>query len=351
MDSFQNMDYKSAGVDVEAGRDFVKRITQTVEKTYRPEVLGKLGGFGGMFSLPTGYHEPVLVSGTDGVGTKLKLAHQLDRHDTVGIDLVAMCVNDVLCCGAEPLFFLDYLATGQLEPEQLAQVVEGIAKGCELSGAALLGGETAEMPGFYQVGEYDLAGFCVGIVEKSKILDPEKIQVGDVAIGLASSGVHSNGFSLVRKIISDGGFDWNDRPLGLSGASLGDVLLTPTQLYVKPVLAALKSTLNIKGMAHITGGGLPENLPRCLGAGRSVQVDPASWDILPIFKWLAEVGSVDPEAMFNTFNMGIGMVVIVSPDDVTATIDFFQEQKLPTYRIGEIIQGNGEVLGLYKSGD
>lgn len=345
------MDYKSAGVDVEAGRDFVRRITQTVEKTYRPEVLGKLGGFGGMFSLPTGYHEPVLVSGTDGVGTKLKLAHQLDRHDTVGIDLVAMCVNDVLCCGAEPLFFLDYLATGQLEPEQLAQVVEGIAKGCELSGAALLGGETAEMPGFYQVGEYDLAGFCVGIVEKSKILDPEKIQVGDVAIGLASSGVHSNGFSLVRKIISDGGFDWNDRPSSLGGASLGDVLLTPTQLYVKPVLTALKSSLRIKGMAHITGGGLPENLPRCLGAGRSVQVDPTSWDILPIFKWLAEVGNVDQQAMFNTFNMGIGMVVIVSPDDVTATIDFFQEQKLPSYRIGEIIRGNGEVLGLYKSGD
>ena len=342
------MDYKSAGVDVEAGRDFVKRITQTVEKTYRPEVLGKLGGFGGMFSLPTGYQEPVLVSGTDGVGTKLKLAHQLDRHDTVGIDLVAMCVNDVLCCGAEPLFFLDYLATGQLKPEQLVQVVKGIAKGCELSGVALLGGETAEMPGFYQVGEYDLAGFCVGIVEKSKILDPEKIQVGDVAIGLASSGVHSNGFSLVRKIISDGGFDWNDRPLGLGG-SLGDVLLTPTRLYVKPVLAALKSTLNIKGLAHITGGGLPENLPRCLGAGQSMKLDPASWDPIQIFEWLAEVGGVSREAMFNTFNMGIGMVVIVSPDQANNAIDFFQEQKLPTYRIGEIIEGNGEVLGLYRS--
>jgi len=348
MDSSQTMDYKSAGVDVEAGRDFVKRITQTVEKTYRPEVLGKLGGFGGMFSLPTGYQEPVLVSGTDGVGTKLKLAHQLDRHDTVGIDLVAMCVNDVLCCGAEPLFFLDYLATGQLRPEQLVQVVKGIAKGCELSGVALLGGETAEMPGFYQVGEYDLAGFCVGIVEKSKILDPEKIQVGDVAIGLASSGVHSNGFSLVRKIISDGGFDWNDRPLGLGG-SLGDVLLTPTRLYVKPVLAALKSTLNIKGLAHITGGGLPENLPRCLGAGQSMKLDPASWDPIQIFEWLAEVGGVSREAMFNTFNMGIGMVVIVSPNDANNTIDFFQEQKLPTYRIGEIIEGNGEVLGLYRS--
>ena len=341
------MDYKSAGVDVEAGRDFVKRITQTVEKTYRPEVLGKLGGFGGMFSLPTGYQEPVLVSGTDGVGTKLKLAHQLNRHDTVGIDLVAMCVNDVLCCGAEPLFFLDYLATGQLEPEQLVQVVKGIAKGCELSGVALLGGETAEMPGFYQVGEYDLAGFCVGIVEKSKILDPEKIQVGDVAIGLASSGVHSNGFSLVRKIISDGGFDWSDRPRGLGG-SLGDVLLTPTQLYVKPVLAALKSHLTIKGLAHITGGGLPENLPRCLGTGQSIKLDPAGWDHIQIFEWLAEVGSVSREAMFNTFNMGIGMVVIVPPHDAIRAIDFFQEQKLPTYQIGEVIEGNGEVLGLYR---
>ncbi len=341
------MDYKSAGVDVEAGRDFVRRITQTVEKTYRPEVLGKLGGFGGMFSLPTGYQEPVLVSGTDGVGTKLKLAHQLNRHDTVGIDLVAMCVNDVLCCGAEPLFFLDYLATGQLEPEQLVQVVKGIAKGCELSGVALLGGETAEMPGFYQVGEYDLAGFCVGIVEKSKILDPEKIQVGDVAIGLASSGVHSNGFSLVRKIISEGGFDWSDRPRGLGG-SLGDVLLTPTQLYVKPVLAALKSHLTIKGLAHITGGGLPENLPRCLGTGQSIKLDPAGWDPIQIFEWLAEVGSVSREAMFNTFNMGIGMVVIVPPHDAIRAVDFFQEQKLPTYQIGEVIEGNGEVVGLYR---
>ena len=347
MDSSQTMDYKSAGVDVEAGRDFVRRITQTVEKTYRPEVLGKLGGFGGMFSLPTGYQEPVLVSGTDGVGTKLKLAHQLNRHDTVGIDLVAMCVNDVLCCGAEPLFFLDYLATGQLEPEQLVQVVKGIAKGCELSGVALLGGETAEMPGFYQVGEYDLAGFCVGIVEKSKILDPEKIQVGDVAIGLASSGVHSNGFSLVRKIISEGGFDWSDRPRGLGG-SLGDVLLTPTQLYVKPVLAALKSHLTIKGLAHITGGGLPENLPRCLGTGQSIKLDPAGWDPIQIFEWLAEVGSVSREAMFNTFNMGIGMVVIVPPHDAIRAVDFFQEQKLPTYQIGEVIEGNGEVVGLYR---
>lgn len=343
-----SLSYADAGVDIAAGNELVDLIKPLAKSTRRKGAGASLGGFGGLFDLKAcGFKDPVLVAANDGVGTKLKLAIDAHLHHGVGIDLVAMCVNDVLCCGAEPLFFLDYLATGQLEPEQLAQVVEGIAKGCELSGAALLGGETAEMPGFYQVGEYDLAGFCVGIVEKSKILDPEKIQVGDVAIALASSGVHSNGFSLVRKIISDGGFDWTDRPAGLGGASLGDVLLTPTQLYVKPILAALKTTLNIKGMAHITGGGLPENLPRCLGAGRSVQVDPTSWDILPIFQWLAEVGDVNAEAMFNTFNMGIGMVVIVPPDDTTATLDFFKAQGLPSYRIGEIIAGHGEVLGLY----
>ncbi|MBD2326996.1 phosphoribosylformylglycinamidine cyclo-ligase [Alkalinema sp. FACHB-956] len=340
------MDYRSAGVDVEAGRDFVKRITQTVERTYRPEVLGRLGGFSGLFDLPKGYSEPVLVSGTDGVGTKLKLAHQLDRHDTVGIDLVAMCVNDVLCCGAEPLFFLDYLATGHLEPAQLAQVVEGIAKGCELSGCALLGGETAEMPGFYQAGEYDLAGFCVGIVEKSRILDGSQVQLGDVAIGLASSGVHSNGFSLVRKIIADQGLGWDEAPAALGGKTLGETLLTPTQLYVKPVREAMKAGLEIHGLAHITGGGLPENLPRCLGAGQTVKLDPTSWEVLPIFQWLAEVGQVSPINMFNTFNMGIGLVVLVPADRAQASLDFFQAQDIAAYRIGEVVAGNGELLGL-----
>ncbi|MCU0549166.1 MAG: phosphoribosylformylglycinamidine cyclo-ligase, partial [Leptolyngbya sp. Prado105] len=246
------MDYREAGVDVEAGRAFVDRIRDSVKRTYRSEVLGGLGGFSGLFQLPSGYQEPVLVSGTDGVGTKLKLAHQLDVHNTVGIDLVAMCVNDVLTCGAEPLFFLDYVATGKLLPDQLADVVEGIAQGCEWSGCALMGGETAEMPGFYQPNEYDLAGFCVGIVEKSRILDGSRVKVGDVAIGLASSGVHSNGFSLVRKIVNDRGFDWSDRPSDLGGATLGEVLLTPTQLYVKPILAALKAGIEIHGMAHIT---------------------------------------------------------------------------------------------------
>ncbi len=341
------MDYKTAGVDVEAGRDFVKRITQTVEKTYRPEVMGRLGGFSGLFSLPTGYTEPVLVSGTDGVGTKLKLAHQLDRHDTVGIDLVAMCVNDVLCCGAEPLFFLDYLATGHLEPAQLAQVVEGIAKGCELSGAALLGGETAEMPGFYQSGEYDLAGFCVGIVEKSKILDGSQVEIGDVAIALASSGVHSNGFSLVRKVVSDSGSQWEDKPEILGGQSLGDALLEPTRIYVKAIQAAMKSGMTIHGMAHITGGGLPENLPRALSPGQSVQVDPQAWTVLPIFNWIAAVGQVPLKDMYNTFNMGVGLIVFVSKDDAGNAIDFFESQQIDAYQIGDVIAGTGDVIGLW----
>lgn len=250
------MDYKSAGVDVEAGRAFVQQIRSMVDRTRRPEVLGGMGGFSGLFQLPSGYQEPVLVSGTDGVGTKLKLAQQVDRHDTVGIDLVAMCVNDVLTCGAEPLFFLDYLATGKLQPEQLAQVVSGIAIGCEQAGCALLGGETAEMPGFYQPGEYDLAGFSVGIVEKSRILDSSRVQVGDVAIGLASSGVHSNGFSLVRKIIE--GHRLDSMPFG--DRSLAEELLTPTRIYAQSILAAQKAGLDIHAMAHITGGGLSENL-------------------------------------------------------------------------------------------
>ena len=340
------MDYREAGVDVEAGRAFVERIRSMVESTRRPEVLGGLGGFSGLFQLPTGYQEPVLVSGTDGVGTKLKIAHLLDRHDTVGIDLVAMCVNDVLTCGAEPLFFLDYLATGHLNPEQLAQVVSGISQGCRLSGCALLGGETAEMPGFYQPGEYDLAGFCVGIVEKSQVLDGSQIQIGDVAIGLASQGVHSNGFSLVRKIVSDRGFDWSDRPELLGGQTLGEVFLTPTQVYVKPILATRKAGLPIHGMAHITGGGLPENLPRCLGAGQSIQVDPSRWDVPPVFRWLAQEGEVGETAMFNTFNMGIGFVVIVPPDQAESTVQFFLQQDIAAQAIGEVIAGTGELVGL-----
>lgn len=343
------MDYRQAGVDVEAGRAFVDKIRNMVNSTARPEVLGGLGGFSGLFELPAGYQEPVLVSGTDGVGTKLKLAQSLDRHDTVGIDLVAMCVNDILTSGAEPLFFLDYLATGRLNPDQLAQVVAGIVEGCRQAGCALLGGETAEMPGFYQPGEYDLAGFCVGIVEKRKLVAGAQVQVGDVAIGLASQGVHSNGFSLVRKIVHDRGFDWSDCPDLLGGRSLGEVLLTPTQIYVQPVLGALKAGLAIHGMAHITGGGLPENLPRCLASGQSVQLDPTQWPRLPVFEWLASAGNVQPAEMFNTFNMGIGFVLLVPPNQTEPALRWFTDQNIAAYTIGEVIPGTGDLLGLPES--
>jgi phosphoribosylformylglycinamidine cyclo-ligase len=343
------MDYRDAGVDVEAGRAFVDRIRETVRRTNRPEVLGGIGGFGGLFQLPAGYQEPVLVSGTDGVGTKLLLAHNLNQHDTVGIDLVAMCVNDILTSGAEPLFFLDYVATGHLNQAQLVQVVEGIAQGCEQAGCALLGGETAEMPGFYKADEYDLAGFCVGIVEKHKMISPLQVSVGDVAIGLPSSGVHSNGFSLVRRIIEGKSLQLSDRPAILEGLTLGEVLLTPTQIYVKPVLAALRSGLPIHGMAHITGGGLPENLPRCLGANQSVEVDPCQWDISPIFHWIGAEGRVKPLEMFNTFNMGIGFVVIVPPEQADAALAFFRAEGLKPCRMGAVVPGNGEVLGIPES--
>ncbi|MEB3149297.1 MAG: phosphoribosylformylglycinamidine cyclo-ligase [Sphaerospermopsis kisseleviana] len=341
------MDYRDAGVDVEAGRAFVDQIRNLVHSTFRSEVLGGLGGFGGCFQLPTGYQEPVLVSGTDGVGTKLKIAQILNRHDTVGIDLVAMCVNDVLTSGAEPLFFLDYVATGKLDKEQLTQVVAGIATGCKLAGAALLGGETAEMPGFYQVGEYDLAGFCVGIVEKSKMLDGSQVQVGDVAIGLASAGIHSNGVSLVRKIVSNGGFSWNDTPELLNGQTLGNAFLTPTRIYVKSILAALKNGLKVHGMAHITGGGLPENLPRCLGTGQAIKINPGSWNIPPVFQWLAQAGSVGAESMYNTFNMGVGFVLILPPQQAEQAISHFQSQDIPSFTIGEVVAGSGELIGLF----
>ena len=339
------MDYKEAGVDLEAGRDFLTQIRQDVQSTYRSEVLGGLGGFGGCFELPKGYQQPVLVSGTDGVGTKLKIAQELGRHDTVGIDLVAMCVNDILTSGAEPLFFLDYLATGKLQPQELALVVKGIAEGCRLSGCALLGGETAEMPGFYQLGEYDIAGFCVGVVEKSQLLDSSRVKTGDIAIGLASAGVHSNGFSLVRKIIAAGEFSLSDRPKILRGNTLGAELLTPTKIYVSPVLEAMKQQeITINGMAHITGGGLPENLPRCLSAERSIRVNLNSWSIPPIFQWLAKAGNVKQDDMFDTFNMGIGFVVIVPPKQANITKEWFNSQNIAAYEIGEVIEGDGSLV-------
>jgi phosphoribosylformylglycinamidine cyclo-ligase len=340
------MDYREAGVDVEAGRAFVENIRNMVQSTYRSEVLGALGGFSGCFELPPGYRQPVLVSGTDGVGTKLKLAQNLDRHDTVGIDLVAMCVNDVLTSSAEPLYFLDYLATGKLNSDQLTQVVAGIAEGCRQAGCALLGGETAEMPGFYAPGEYDLAGFCVGIAEKSQLLDGSQVQIGDIAIGLASSGVHSNGFSLVRKIVSAKGWDWQDCPSLLDDRSLGEVLLTPTQIYVKPILEVLRGKLEIRGMAHITGGGLPENLPRCLGQNQAIRIDPKSWAVPAIFEWIAVEGEVSAVDMFNTFNMGIGFVVLVKPEQVDRAIREFEAYKIGAWAIGEVISGTGNLVGL-----
>jgi len=340
------MDYKSAGVDVEAGRSFVEKIRKGVESTYRPEVIGGLGGFGGYFQLPTGYREPVLVSGTDGVGTKLKIAQAVNCHDSIGIDLVAMCVNDILTAGAEPLFFLDYLATGKLEPEQLAEVVRGIVEGCLQSGCTLLGGETAEMPGFYQVNEYDVAGFAVGIVEKSQLLDGSKVALGDIAVGLASSGLHSNGYSLVRKILEKEGLNWTDSPEGFAGKTLAQVCLTPTRIYVKSVLGALKSGLDLHAMAHITGGGLPENLPRCLGKNQAVKIDITAWTPLPIFSFLAARGNIESSEMFHTFNMGIGYVLIISPSDLDKTIKWFQGQGIAAYPIGEVVEGNGQLLGL-----
>jgi len=339
------MDYRSAGVDVEAGRQFVHRIRDLVGRTHRPEVLGSLGGFSGLFQLGR-YDQPLLVAGTDGVGTKLKIAHILDRHDTVGIDLVAMCVNDVLTCGAEPLFFLDYVATGHLEPDQLVAVVDGITQGCQQAGCALLGGETAEMPGFYGPGEYDLAGFCVGVVEKSRLIDGSALQVGDRAIALGSSGLHSNGYSLVRQIIAAGGWDWGDRLEALGDRTLAELCLQPTQIYVQPILSALQAGLDLRGMAHITGGGLPENLPRCLKSGLAVAIDCQSWTIPPLFQWLAQAGSVSLPEMFNTFNMGVGFVAIVPPHHTDQALNHFQSQGLTAWILGEVVPGSGELLGL-----
>ncbi|MEM9004039.1 MAG: phosphoribosylformylglycinamidine cyclo-ligase [Cyanobacteria bacterium P01_F01_bin.86] len=348
------MDYREAGVNVAAGRAFVDRIRQSVASTRRAEVMGDLGGFGGFCQLPAGYREPVLVAGTDGVGTKLKVAQALNCHKTVGIDLVAMCVNDILTSGAEPLFFLDYLATGQLEPEQLSAVVEGIATGCRQANCAILGGETAEMPGFYGPEEYELVGFCVGIVEKDQILDGSQVQLGDTVIGLASQGVHSNGYSLVRKIMAEAersdadrfGYHWDECPEILAGVSLGDALLAPTQIYVSSVLAARQAGLPIHAMAHVTGGGLPENLPRCLGPGQAIELKAMSWLILPIFQWLLEAGGVSTIDMFETFNMGIGFALIVPPDAGEAAIAHFQKYGIAAYEIGQVIAGDKQVTGI-----
>ncbi len=306
------MDYRSAGVDVVAGRAFVERIRSSVDSTRRPEVVGNLGGFGGLCRLPAGLKKPLLVSGTDGVGTKLELAQAHGRHHDVGIDLVAMCVNDVVTSGAEPLFFLDYIATGKLSPEAMAAVVEGIADGCRQSGCALLGGETAEMPGFYPSGRYDLAGFCVAVVEEDALIDGRQVSAGDRLIALGSSGVHSNGFSLVRRILEAAGASSETRLPG-SGASVIEALLTPTQLYPAAVKALLTAGVPLRAMAHITGGGLPENLPRALPAHLHAVIDPASWERPALFCWLQEQGCIPEEDLWNTFNLGVGFVLVVPP--------------------------------------
>ena len=325
--------YRDAGVDIDAGNQVVERIKPLVKRTFRPEVMGGLGGFGALFDLSGKYREPVLVSGTDGVGTKLKLAQQLDRHDTIGIDLVAMCVNDVLVQGAEPLFFLDYFATGKLQVDTTVAVVGGIAKGCELAGCALIGGETAEMPDMYPPGEYDLAGFTVGAVEKSQLLDGAAVRAGDVLIGIASSGPHSNGYSLVRKIYERAG-----RPaeLDLGGTKLVDALMAPTTIYVKPVLSLLKGHA-VHAMAHITGGGLTENIIRVIPDGLGLAIDASSWPLPPVFDWLMREGAVPREEMWRTFNCGIGFVLVVPPGAVSAIEGDLDGHGLGHWRIGEVV--------------
>ncbi|HEY8096104.1 MAG TPA: phosphoribosylformylglycinamidine cyclo-ligase, partial [Methylobacter sp.] len=328
----KGLNYKSAGVDIEAGNALVERIKPIAARTRTAGVMAGLGGFGSMFELPLDrYQQPILVSGTDGVGTKLKLANELNIHDTIGIDLVAMCVNDIIVQGAEPLFFLDYFATGKLDVDTAASVVDGIGKGCELAGAALVGGETAEMPGMYADGEYDLAGFCVGIVEKSKVLDGSKVKVGDKLIGIASSGPHSNGYSLIRKIISHSNVALTD---SFNGKTLGLTLLEPTRIYVKSLLALLDK-VPVHALAHITGGGLTENLPRVLPQGTKANIDLASWEFPAIFKWLQEQGNVSLPDMLVTFNCGIGMIVCVASEDEHATLRTLDQLGETAFTIGE----------------
>ena len=337
-----SLSYKDAGVDIDAGNALVERIKPAVARTRRPGVLGGIGGFGGLFELPLeGYRQPVLVSGTDGVGTKLKLAIEQGRHDGIGIDLVAMCVNDIVVTGAEPLFFLDYYATGRLDGEIAARVIEGIADGCAQAGAALIGGETAEMPGMYGEGDYDLAGFAVGVVEKAQIIDGGKVARGDVLIGLASSGPHSNGYSLIRKILEVSGADPQTRLA--DGQRLIDALLAPTRIYVKPLLGLIER-INVHALAHITGGGLPENLPRVLPEGAAAHIDAASWSRPAVFDWLQAQGGVAETEMYRTFNCGVGMVVCVAAADADAAIEQLNAAGETAWRLGEITAGNGEVV-------
>lgn len=336
--------YEKAGVNLEAGYEVVRRIKKHVASTSRLGVMGNIGAFGGMFDLSAlQVKEPVLVSGTDGVGTKLKLAFEMDKHDTIGIDAVAMCVNDVLAQGAEPLVFLDYVAVGHNEPQKIEAVVAGVAEGCRQAGCALVGGETAEMPGMYEGGEYDIAGFTVGVVERSRLIDGSKVKTGDVLVGIASSGVHSNGFSLVRKVLSDNGLELNKVYPELSNRTLGEVLLTPTKIYVKPVLDVIRRC-EVHGISHITGGGFYENIPRCLPDGMTVKIEKAAVRTPPIFKMLRETGHIPERDMFNTFNMGVGMAVIVSRDTADQALSALAQHGCPGYVIGEVISGEERVI-------
>ena len=336
--------YAAAGVDITAGYKAVELMKEHIARTMTKGVVSGIGGFGGLFELDLeGMKKPVLVSGTDGVGTKLKIAFRMDRHDTVGIDCVAMCVNDVLCCGAKPLFFLDYIACGKNKPERIAELVKGVAEGCVQSEAALIGGETAEMPGFYPADEYDLAGFCVGVVDKEKIIDNSRMRAGDTVIALPSSGVHSNGFSLVRKVFDVENADLTAPVEALGGASLGETLLTPTRIYVTPVLALLKE-ITPKGLSHITGGGSYENIPRSIPDGLGAKIRKEDVRVLPIFKLIQEKGGISEHDMFNTFNMGVGMSLITAPKEAARALKILKANGVDAYVMGEIVESEDKVI-------
>ena len=333
--------YEKAGVNLEAGYEVVRRIKSHVASTSRPGVMGNIGAFGGMFDLASlNIKEPILVSGTDGVGTKLKIAFAMDKHDTIGIDAVAMCVNDVLAQGAEPLLFLDYVAVGHNEPAKIEAIVAGVADGCRQAGCALVGGETAEMPGMYGDGEYDIAGFTCGVVERERLIDGSKVKVGDVLVGIASTGVHSNGFSLVRKIVEDNGFDLHVPHADLGGKPLGEVLLTPTRIYVKQVLDVIRNC-DVHGISHITGGGFDENIPRIVNDGQGIEIDEGTWEILPVFRFLEKYGKIAHREMFNIFNMGIGMVIALDAAEAQKAIDILASHGERASVIGRIVAGKG----------
>ena len=335
--------YKAAGVDVTAGYKGVELMKKAVQATYTNAVISDIGGFGGLYAPQIkGMEEPILVSGTDGVGTKLKLAFLMDKHDTIGEDCVAMCANDVICTGASPMFFLDYMALGKNIPEKVATIVAGVAEGCKKANCSLIGGETAEMPGFYPVDEYDLAGFCVGIVDKKKIINNKTIEIGDKVIGLKSSGVHSNGFSLVRKVFDVNKENLNEYVESL-GCTVGEALLKPTKIYVKPILKLIEQ-VKVKGISHITGGGFYENMPRMLREGVALKIDKNSYEVPPIFKLIAERGNIPERDMYNTFNMGIGMAVIVPESEVEKSLEILKQAGEEAYLIGEVIAGNNEVI-------